>query len=112
MKHISLHIPRYEIDGVEILGEISMVFNADDRIAMVGPNGAGKTTLMKIVTGELTIPDASLENTGSLSLGYLSQIHFDQEDVQVKEELRLAFSDILALEEELSLAEQNMDMPG
>jgi ATP-binding cassette subfamily F protein 3 len=112
MKHISLSIPRYEIDGVQILGKISLMFNADDRIAMVGPNGAGKTTLMKVITGEIEVPDAVFENTGSLSLGYLSQIHFDKEDVIVKEELRLAFSDILRLESELEAAEAEMDAPG
>lgn len=50
MKHISLHIPRFEIDGVQILDKISLLFNANDRIAVVGPNGAGKTTLMKVIT--------------------------------------------------------------
>lgn len=112
MKHISLHIPQYEIDGVQILGKISAVFNADDRIAVVGPNGAGKTTLMKVITGEINVPDATIENTGSMSLGYLSQIHFDTEDTIVKEELRLAFTDILNLEAELAKAEANMDAPG
>lgn len=112
MKHISLQIPLYEIDGVQILDKISTVFNADDRIAVVGPNGAGKTTLMKVITGEIKVPDATLENTGSMSLGYLSQIHFDTEDTIVKEELRLAFTDILNLEAELAKAEANMEAPG
>ncbi len=112
MKHISLSIPQYEIDGIQILGKISLLFNADDRIAMVGPNGAGKTTLMKVITGENEVPDAVFENTGSLSLGYLSQIHFDKEDIIVKEELRLAFSDILQLESDLEAAEAQMDAPG
>ncbi|MDD2745524.1 MAG: ABC-F family ATP-binding cassette domain-containing protein [Candidatus Gracilibacteria bacterium] len=112
MKHISLHIPRFEIDGVQILDKISLLFNANDRIAVVGPNGAGKTTLMKVITGEIEVPDATFENTGSLSLGYLSQIHFDTEDILVKEELRLAFSDILQLEVDLEVAEANMESPG
>lgn len=112
MKHISLHIPQYEIDGTQILGKISLLFNADDRIAVVGPNGAGKTTLMKVITGEIEVPDATFENTGCISLGYLSQIHFDTEDVIVKEELRLAFSDILKLESDLERAEAEMESPG
>jgi ATP-binding cassette subfamily F protein 3 len=112
MKHISLRIPRYEIDGTQILGDISLIFNANDRIAVVGPNGAGKTTLMKVITGEIEVPDAVFENTGYISLGYLSQIHFDTEDILVKEELRLAFSDILKLESALELAESEMESPG
>ena len=112
MKHISLRIPRYEIDGTQILGDISLLFNASDRIAVVGPNGAGKSTLMKVITGEIEVPDAVFENTGYISLGYLSQIHFDTEDMLVKEELRFAFSDILKLESALEIAESEMESPG
>lgn len=112
MKHLSVHIPRYEIDGVQILGEISCVVNSNDRIAIVGPNGAGKTTLMKAITGEIRIPDASFENTGSMSLGYLSQIHFDQEDRTVQADLRLAFTEILSLEADLEDAEARMEEDG
>ncbi len=109
MKHLSVDITRYEVDGTDILRGISCVINENDRIGMVGPNGAGKTTLMKILTGEIKNYDGSIANTGSMSLGYLSQIHFDVEDRNVKEELRLAFGDILALEKELAYAEEHMD---
>lgn len=50
MKHLNIHIDRYEIAGTEILSGISEIINDDDRIAVVGGNGAGKTTFMKIVT--------------------------------------------------------------
>lgn len=75
---------------------------------------------MKIVTGEKTMADelgerfmgrceASVDNTGGLSLGYLAQIHFDQEEKTVGEELRNAFPLVLAAEAELSASEEGMN---
>ncbi len=112
MKHLSVHIPRYEIDSVLLLEETTFVVNAEDRIGIVGPNGAGKTTLMKIITGEISGQEISILNTGGMVLGYLSQIHFDREDRLVREDLRLAFGEILALEQELQNAEEHMDDEG
>lgn len=109
MKHLSVDVTRYEVDGTDILRGLSCVINENDRIGMVGANGAGKTTFMKIITGDITAYDGSISNTGSMSLGYLSQIHFDAEDRSVKDELRLAYTDILRLEQELAYAEEHMD---
>jgi ATPase subunit of ABC transporter with duplicated ATPase domains len=69
MKHLSVHIPRYEIDSVLLLEETTFVVNAEDRIGIVGPNGAGKTTLMKIITGEISGQEISILNTGGMVLG-------------------------------------------
>ena len=91
MNHIIISIEKYEVRGKEILSDISCTINASDRIAIVGGNGVGKTTFMKILTGELSEFDGSLENIGSISLGYLSQIHFDAEGRRVRDDLRLAF---------------------
>ncbi len=112
MKHLSVTVPRYEIEGNLLLEGISCIINEHDRIGIVGPNGAGKTTLMKIITQENTGPDISIKNTGGLGLGYLSQVHFDREDRLVRADLRLAFAEILDLEKELKIAEDRMDQDG
>jgi ATP-binding cassette subfamily F protein 3 len=98
MQHLQVHIHNYEVGGNPILSEAECIINARDRIGVVGANGAGKSTLMKLITGEFTHPEAHILNTGSLRLGYLSQIHFDSEDQLVRANLRGAFGDILALE--------------
>lgn len=78
---------------------------------------------MKIVTGEKTMADeaserylgrfeGSVDNTGGLTLGYLAQIHFDQEEKTVGEELRNAFPLVLEAESELSGAEARMEEDG
>jgi ATP-binding cassette, subfamily F, member 3 len=112
MQHLQVHIHNYEVGGNLILSEAECIINARDRIGVVGANGAGKSTLMKLITGEFTHPEAHILNTGSLRLGYLSQIHFDSEDQLVRANLRGAFGDILALEWAIDAAAENMDEEG
>jgi ATPase subunit of ABC transporter with duplicated ATPase domains len=47
-----------------------------------------------------------------MKMGYLSQIHFDDVAVTVKEDLRNAFTEILRLEKELEAAELEMGEDG
>lgn len=108
MNHIIVSIDKYEVRGKEILSDISCTINASDRIAIVGGNGVGKTTFMKILTGEITEFDGSINNIGSISLGYLSQIHFDTEDRKVRDDLRLAFREVREAERALIDAESYM----
>jgi len=49
-----------------------------------------------------------VENIGSLSLGYLAQIYFDDEQKIVRKELKEAFSKILEIEKELDILEKQM----
>ena len=112
MQHLQVHIHNYEVGGNLILAEAECIINARDRIGVVGANGAGKSTLMKLITGEFKHPEAHILNTGSLRLGYLSQIHFDSEDQLVRANLRGAFGDILALEAAIEAAADTMDDEG
>lgn len=108
MRHIIVNINKYEVSGKEILSDMSCIINTSDRIAIVGGNGVGKTSFMKILTGEITEFDGKIDNIGSLSTGYLSQIHFDRETRTVREELRLAFTEIREAEALLERAERYM----
>lgn len=60
----------------QVLEKVSLIINAEDRIAFVGPNGSGKTTLLRIILGI----DAADEGTAKLSdtldgraIGYVPQ---------------------------------------
>lgn len=108
MRHIIVSIDKYEIRGKEILSNLSCTINNSDRIAVVGGNGVGKTTFMKILTGEIHEIVGKIDNIGSIGLGYLSQIHFDVEDRVVRDELRLAFSEVRDAEKSLQDAEKCM----
>lgn len=108
MKHLRINIENFETNKKEILKDISFILNENDRIALVWPNWVGKTTLFKILSWEIKEYFWSVENFWSLSLGYLSQIHFDDEARLVREELKLAFPKIIRAENELSELEEEM----
>lgn len=109
MNHIIVNIDTYEVRGKEVLSDISCTINSTDRIAIVGGNGVGKTTFMKVLTGEITEFDGNINNIGSISLGYLSQIHFDTEDRKVRDDLRMAFQEVREAEKMLTEAERYME---
>ncbi len=108
MKHLNIHIESYERDGELILGQISTVINADDRLALIGPNGVGKSTLMRIISGQTSEYTGGIENTGSMTLGYLEQIHFMDETKTIRDELRDAFAEIRELERVIAREEEKM----
>ncbi|MDD2907275.1 MAG: ABC-F family ATP-binding cassette domain-containing protein [Candidatus Gracilibacteria bacterium] len=108
MKHLKIKINSLEFDGETILKDIDFTLNKTDRISIVGANGAGKTTLLKILTGEITNYDGSIDNVGNLNLGYLKQIHSNDENKLVRDELKGAFSDIIETEEKLEKIEKEM----
>lgn len=108
MKHLQVNIDLFETNKKEILKNINFILNENDRIALVWPNWAGKTTLFKIITWEITEFSGKIQNTWSMTLGYLAQIHFDNEDRLVIDELRRAFVEILELEKQLDIAEEKM----
>lgn len=112
MNHLNIHIESFERDGEVIIGDIHTIINGDDRIALIWPNGIGKSTLMRIISGEITEYTGSIENIGSMTLGYLEQIHFMDESKTIRDELRDAFSDMRQLEQEIEKEEAHMAETG
>jgi ATP-binding cassette, subfamily F, member 3 len=108
MKHLQIQIEKYEVDGKEVLKDISFTLNQKDKIALVGQNGAGKTTLLKILTGEIKEFQWNIENIGNMTLGYLSQINIDNSDKTAYEELKDAFSLIIKIENDLKSYEEKL----
>lgn len=61
-----------------IFQNLSIGSHADSRICIVGENGSGKTTLIKILLGELN-PTSGFRNANRrLKIGYFTQHHVDQ----------------------------------
>ncbi len=108
MKHLKVKIKNLEFDWETILKDIDFTLNKTDRVSIVWSNWAWKTTLLKLLTWEIKWYDWSIDNVWNLTLWYLKQIHSDNDNKLVREELKEAFTDIIEMEKSLSILEEKM----
>ncbi|VDN06377.1 unnamed protein product [Thelazia callipaeda] len=74
---------RYTSVSPLIFTKLQIGSHADSRVCIVGENGAGKTTLLKLLLGDLS-PTTGFRNANRrLKIGYFSQHHIDQLDMDV-----------------------------
>ncbi|MFH4978007.1 hypothetical protein AB6A40_004716 [Gnathostoma spinigerum] len=74
---------RYTPTSPLLFQNICIGSHANSRICIVGENGAGKTTLLKLLMGDLN-PTSGFRNANRrLKIGYFSQHHVDQLDMDV-----------------------------
>ena len=59
--------------GQVLFVEASFQINAGEKIGLVGPNGAGKTTLFRLIMGQETPDEGTVERPRRLSVGYFNQ---------------------------------------
>jgi ATPase subunit of ABC transporter with duplicated ATPase domains len=59
--------------GQILFVDASFQVNPGEKIGLVGPNGAGKTTLFRLITGEETPDEGTVERPRRISLGYFNQ---------------------------------------
>ncbi|QTD41990.1 ABC-F family ATP-binding cassette domain-containing protein [Sporosarcina sp. Te-1] len=91
-----------EMEGVtktygqkEVIRDFSTILQTGDRIAIVGPNGAGKTTLLKLISGELTPDQGSIERGSTVKLAHFhQQIPIMDENKRIIEYIRETSNDI------------------
>jgi len=63
--------------------DVDLSANMDSKIGIVGENGAGKSTLLKILLGQLEPVKGHRFGHRQLKLGYFSQHHVDQLDMNL-----------------------------
>jgi len=73
----------YYMKDTPIFDNVCISANMESRICIVGENGAGKTTLLKILLGDLNPVRGIRHAHRNLRIGYFSQHHVDQLDMNV-----------------------------
>ena len=90
-----------------ILKNINFDIKNTEKIAIVGRNGCGKTTLLKLIAGEVDLhkrdsdEDIFIVKSGNPEIGYLKQMAFEDKTITMEEEVRKAFSKIIAMQKDL-----------
>ena len=93
-----------------ILEHINFEIRNTEKIAVVGRNGCGKTTLLRLIAGEVELSkrdsdeDIFIAKAGKLTIGYLKQVAFEEENITVEEEIRKVFAPVLSLQEKMEQA--------
>jgi ATP-binding cassette subfamily F protein 3 len=74
-------------DGKQILGNLDLRIDQDDRIALLGRNGEGKSTLSKLLSNALEPMGGKLKRHNKLRIGFFAQhqveeLNFDETPLQ------------------------------
>ena len=57
----------------KVYSGLNLMFERNERVALVGPNGAGKSTLLKILAGVIPIQQGEVKPGHNCRIGYFSQ---------------------------------------
>lgn len=101
-------------NGNQVLKNISLTVEDNDRIGLIGINGCGKSTLLKIITGaeepetqpEPNVPRIAL--TKNVTVGFLEQNTGLDRNSTIIEEMRSVFSGLLEVAERMRELEKIM----
>jgi ATP-binding cassette subfamily F protein 3 len=82
--------------------DIDWFIKPRERIGLIGKNGAGKSTLLKLIMGKYDVREGSINKSGGINLGYLSQDMISEDgDQTILEHAKQAFNRALFIHDEL-----------
>ena len=99
-----LHIQNvsFEFGGNYLFRDIDWFIKPRERIGLIGKNGAGKSTLLKLIMGKYDVREGSINKSGGINLGYLSQDMISEDRNQtILEHAKQAFKRALFIQDEL-----------
>ena len=93
-------VKEYEV-GQPVLNGLTFQVDTGERVGILGRNGAGKTALFRILTGQEEADSGQVIIPAGKRLGLISQIPVYTAGYTVEDELRTAFDDLKAMEQEM-----------
>jgi ATP-binding cassette subfamily F protein 3 len=82
--------------------DIDWFIKPRERIGLIGKNGAGKSTLLKLIMGKYEVREGSINKSGGINLGYLSQDMISEDgDQTILDHAKQAFNRALFVQDEL-----------
>jgi ATPase subunit of ABC transporter with duplicated ATPase domains len=94
--------------GQVLFVDAAFQINPGEKIGLVGPNGAGKTTIFRLIIGQETPDDGSIERPRRLSIGYFNQDISELRGRSVLAETIAGAGEVATLGEELKALEAAM----
>ena len=94
-----------------ILDDVTVGVYPGAKIGVVGPNGAGKSTLLKVMAGLEDVSNGEAMLSPGYTVGILQQEPPLDEDKTVRENIELAFADLLAKIERFNQVSAEMADP-
>jgi ATPase subunit of ABC transporter with duplicated ATPase domains len=101
-----------QFGGQILFIDASMQINPGDKVGLVGPNGAGKSTIFRLIAGEETADDGSVERPKKLTLGYFRQDVGDLKGRTILAETCAGAGEVAELGAELARLGERMDAAG
>ena len=93
----------------KIFENITFDVKTKDKIGLIGRNGIGKTTLMKILAGYENYQGGQVNKRKGLTIGYLEQIPYYDDDNTVLDVLNEAFSTLNDIRLQMEQLEKSFD---
>ena len=94
--------------GSQLFTNIAFQIQEGSRTGLVGSNGCGKTTLLNIISKKEHIDSGQLAIRNGANVGYVQQIPKFEQDIQVIDVLKKAFSDVFTLEKNMKEIEMQL----
>ena len=98
---ISIDHLTLDFSGTPLFEDISFLVNSKEKVALVGKNGAGKTSLLRMVAGELEPTSGRISMPKDVTVGYLPQHLLVNDSRTVIDEVKVAFSGLIAIQEHI-----------